>query len=305
MQRYFLKRIWHSLVCIIGISVIIFCISHFVGDPATLLLPPEVSKADRKSYRESLGLDDPIYTQYIRFARNVLKGDFGKSFRYEVPVFELVTQKFPATLELGIAAILFATIVGAPCGIISAMRPRSLLDRLVRGFSLLGMAAPTFWVGIMLILVFAVELRLFPLSGRGGIKSLILPAVTLGWYSTAVITRMMRSTMLEVLDSDYIRMARMKGLSQRLIILKHCLRNVASVMVTVISLQLVILLAGAVITETIFSWPGIGRLLIQAVLASDYPVIQGVTLLSSVIFVVVNLAVDILYAIIDPRIKYA
>ena len=304
MLKYITKRFAHSIICIFGISVVVFLITHIIGDPVSLLLPPEASESDHLYYQQALGLDRPLFIQYLDFVKNALKGDFGQSFRFRVPVLRLVLEKFPATLELAVAGIVFAIILGVPSGIVAAVYPRSLMDRAVRAFSLLGMAAPTFWVGIMLILVFSVEFRLFPISGRAGFRSLILPAITLGWYSTAVILRMMRSTMLEILDSDYIKMARLKGLGSKAIIFKHSLRNAASVMITVISLQLVILLTGAVITETIFSWPGIGRLLIQAVLASDYPVIQGITFLSSVIFVLLNLVVDVMYVIIDPRIVY-
>jgi peptide/nickel transport system permease protein len=250
-----------------------------------------------------LGLDKPLSQQYFDFVKKSLRGDFGTSFRYNVPVLQLLSQKFPATLELALAATLFAVLLGGSAGIFSALRRGSFSERFIRGFSLLGMSTPTFWVGIMLILVFGVHLSLFPISGRGGFRALVLPSITLGWYSSAVIARMTRSTMIDVLGSDYIRMAIMKGATRRAIILRHCLRNVLTTMVTVISLQFVILLAGAVITETVFAWPGIGRLMVQAVLASDYPVIQAITLLCSVIFVLINLLVDLLYVAIDPRIR--
>jgi peptide/nickel transport system permease protein len=305
MLRYTAKRFGHAIICVLGISIIVFLITHIIGDPVSLLLPPEASEADHNHYRQALGLDKPLSLQYLDFVRKALRGDFGTSFRYKVPVVQLLGQKFPATLELAIAATLFAVLLGGGSGIFSALRRGTLIDRFIRGFSLLGMSTPTFWVGIMLILIFGVHLSLFPISGRGGVRALVLPSITLGWYSSAVIARMTRSTMIDVLGTDYIRMAIMKGATRRAIILRHCLRNVSTTMVTVISLQFVILLAGAVITETVFAWPGIGRLMVQAVLARDYPVIQAITLLCSVIFVLINLFVDLLYVLIDPRIRLA
>lgn len=304
MGYYILKRCVHSLICIVGISIIIFLITHMIGDPVALLLPPEASQAQHAQYRKDLGLDDSLPVQYASFLKKALSGDLGRSFRYNVPVLNLILEKFPATLELAGIAILLAVFFGFAAGLVSAVRPNSWRDKIVRGLSLFGMSTPTFWIGIMLILFFSVQLRLLPLSGREGLASFVLPGVTLGWYSTAVIARMMRSTMMDVLDTDYIKMAAMKGAPKRVIILKHSMRNVLTTMTTVISMQFVILLAGAVITETIFSWPGIGRLLIQAVYANDYPVIQGITLLCSTLFVIINFIVDILYVIIDPRIRY-
>jgi len=305
MLKYITKRFAHSIICIFGISIVVFLITHIIGDPVTLLLPPEASESDHLYYKHALGLDKPLYLQYLDFVKNALRGDFGQSFRFKVPVLQLVLQKFPATLELAIAATIFAIFLGCSSGIISALKRGSLIDKFVRGFSLLGMSTPTFWVGIMLILIFGVHFSFFPISGRGSFRALILPSITLGWYSTAVIARMMRSTMIDVLETDYIKMAIMKGAPKRVIIFKHCLRNVLTTMITIISLQFVILLAGAVITETIFAWPGIGRLMIQAVLASDYPVIQAITFLCSVIFVLINLVVDLFYLVIDPRIRFA
>jgi ABC-type dipeptide/oligopeptide/nickel transport system permease component len=268
-------------------------------------MPPEASRAEHEDYRHALGLDRPLHIQYFHFVRDAVRGDFGKSYRFGVPVFQLVMEKFPPTVELAVVGMLFAVILGFSSGIISATRPHTLIDKMVKGLSLMGMAAPTFWVGIMLILIFSVQFRLFPISGRGGLKSLILPGITLGWYSAAVISRMMRSTMLDILDCDYIRMAILKGAPKHVVIFKHALRNALTTMITIVSLQFVILLAGAVITETIFAWPGIGRLLIQSVYAGDYPVIQGITLICSILFVLINLAVDVLYVVIDPRIRYS
>lgn len=305
MLRYLARRLWHAALCVLGVSILVFAITHMIGDPSNLLLPPEASAADREAYRVALGLDRSPVTQYLLFLSHAVQGDLGNSYRFQVPVLELVLDRFPATIELAVAAMLFAIVLGVSSGIVSAIWPGTPLDRMVQGGSLLGMAAPTFWVGIMLIMVFSVQLRLFPTAGRSGWASLVLPAITLGWYSTAVISRMTRSTMLEVLDSDYIRMSVLKGTPRSVIILKHCLKNILTTMITIVSLQLVVLLAGAVITETIFAWPGIGRLLIQSAAGGDYPVVQGITLLCSVLFVLIDLATDFLHFAVDPRIRTA
>jgi peptide/nickel transport system permease protein len=305
MGAYLINRLAQALVCLLGISVIVFAITHLIGNPDVLLLPAEASAEDRAVYRHALGLDKPVLQQYLIFLSNALVGDFGESYRFHVPVLELVLGRFPATIELALAAIIFALAFGVSSGIVSAVWPGRLVDRMVQGVALLGMAAPTFWVGIMLILLFAVQFQLFPIAGRSGFASLVLPAITLGWYSTAVISRMTRSTMLDVLDSDYIRMSILKGAPRRVIILKHGMKNILPTMITVVSLQLVVLLAGAVITETIFSWPGIGRLMIQSVAGGDYPVVQGITLISSVLLVLINLITDLLYFVVDPRIRHS
>lgn len=305
MGRYVLSRLLQALICLLGVSIIVFAITNLIGDPDVLLLPFEASAQDREAYRRALGLDQSAVQQYLIFLGNALTGDFGESYRFHVPVLELVLDRFPATIELALAAIVFAFVLGVSTGIVSAVWPGRWVDRLVQGGALLGMAAPTFWVGIMLILVFSVQFQLFPIAGRSGFASLVLPAVTLGWYSTAVISRMTRSTMLDVLDSDYIRMSILKGTPRRVIIFKHAMKNILPTLMTVVSLQLVVLLAGAVITETIFSWPGIGRLLIQSAAGGDYPVVQGIALISSALFVLINLLTDLLYFVVDPRIRHS
>jgi peptide/nickel transport system permease protein len=305
MGRYLVKRLIQALICLLGVSLIVFAITHLIGDPDLLLLPAEASAEDRAVYRHALGLDKPAMQQYLVFLSKAVTGEFGESYRFHTPVLELVLGRLPATIELALAAMIFAIVFGVSSGIISAVWPGRWVDRLVQGAALLGMAAPTFWVGIMLILLFSVQFQLFPIAGRSGFASLILPAITLGWYSTAVISRMTRSTMLDVLDSDYIRMSILKGAPRRVIIFKHGMKNILTTMITVVSLQLIVLLAGAVITETIFSWPGIGRLLIQSAAGGDYPVVQGITLISSALFVLINLSTDLLYFVIDPRIRYS
>ncbi len=305
LGQFLLKRIIQSVICIIGISVIVFSITNLIGNPVLLLMPSEASAADHAAFEKSLGLDKPAVQRYFIFAGRALTGDLGESYRFNTPVLDLVLDRFPATIELAVAAIALAVVLGVGSGILSAVKPRSIWDRIVEVLAFSGMAAPTFWVGIMLIMLFSVTWGLFPSSGRAGWASLVLPAVTLGWYSTTVISRMTRSTLLETLDADFIRTSVLKGAPPRVVVFKHCMKNMLPTLITIVSLQFVTLLAGAVITETIFSWPGIGRLLVQSVNGGDYPVVQGITLICSVLFVVINLVTDLLYFALDPRIKYA
>ena len=261
---YLVERLLQAIVCILGISVIVFSITYLIGDPVHLLLPPEASSADREAFRSAMGLDRPALERYGLFVLNAIQGDLGQSYRYHMPVVEVVLERFPATLELAVAAIVFAVVLGIGSGMLSAVRPGSAWDRMVELIALSGMAAPTFWVGIMLIWLFAVELHIFPTAGRSGAAALVLPAVTLGLYSAAVISRMTRSTILEALGEDFVRTAVLKGAPQRVILFVHCLKFVLPALVTIVSLQFVLLLSGAVITETVFSWPGVGRLLVQS-----------------------------------------
>ena len=300
---YLVERLLQAIVCILGISVIVFSITYLIGDPVHLLLPPEASAADREAFRSAMGLDRPALERYGLFVLNAIQGDLGQSYRYHMPVVEVVLERFPATLELAVAAIVFAVVLGIGSGMLSAVRPGSAWDRMVELIALSGMAAPTFWVGIMLIWLFAVELHIFPTAGRSGAASLVLPAVTLGLYSAAVISRMTRSTVLEALGEDFVRTAVLKGAPQRVILFVHCLKFVLPALVTIVSLQFVLLLSGAVITETVFSWPGVGRLLVQSASGGDYPVVQGLTLLLSVAFVLIQLLSDLLQFALDPRLR--
>ncbi len=302
---FLIDRLVQAIICIVGISIIIFSITHLIGDPVQLLMPAEASESDRQTFRQSLGLDRPAITRYFVFLVNALQGNLGESYRFNTPVLSLVWDRFPATLELAAAAIVIAVVLGVVSGIISAIKPGSFWDKFFELIALSGMAAPTFWVGIMLIMLFAVELRLLPSSGRAGALSLVLPAVTLGWYSTAVISRMTRSAMLEALAEDFVRTAVLKGAPTTVILFKHCLKYILPALLTIVSLQFVTLLAGAVITETIFAWPGIGRLLIQSAYGGDYPVVQGITLICSVLFVLIQLLADVLQFLLDPRIRLA
>jgi len=300
---FLINRILQAIICILGVSVIIFSITHLIGDPVQLLMPPEASEADRLAYRKAMGLDRSVVEQYFLFLSKAVTGNLGDSYRFNMPVTELVWDRFPATIELAVAAIFLAVLFGVGTGVLSAVWPNSFWDKFFEFVALSGMAAPTFWVGIMLIMVFSVDLRWLPSSGRSGVLSLVLPAITLGWYSTAVISRMTRSAMLETLDADFIRTAVLKGAPTHVIVFRHCLRYVLPMLVTIVSLQFVTLLAGAVITETIFAWPGIGRLLIQSAYGGDYPVVQGITLICSVIFVIIQLLADIMQFVLDPRIR--
>lgn len=304
MIKYILRRLFYSIFMVLGITIIIFVITNIVGDPVALLMDPEAPKEQYQMLKRQLGLDRPFYVQYLVFLRNLVQGNFGSSFQFEEPAMDLVMQHLPATVELTLAGMSFAIVIGIPIGIISAVRPYSLVDRLARLLALAGQAAPGFWLGIMAILFFGVKLKILPISGRGSLAHLVLPAMTLGFYAMAAILRLTRSAMLDVLDQDYIRTARIKGLGEGKVILKHAFKNALIPVITIVSLFLGRLLGGAVITETIFAWPGLGRLAIQAIQSSDFPVVQAAVFVMSLFFIVINLAVDIIYSWIDPRITY-
>ena len=304
MLKYVVRRLSHSILMILGITIIIFIITNVIGDPVALLLDPASRKEDFEALRRQLGLDQPFYVQYLVFLKGVVRGNFGESLRAHEPAMRLVLQHLPATIELTMAAMVFMLMVGIPVGVVSAARPNSIGDRLGRLFALGGQAAPNFWLGIMAILIFGVKLKWVPISGRGGFDRLILPAITLGFFGMAAVMRLTRSAMLDVLDKDYIRTARIKGLPEYKVVLKHGFKNALIPVVTYVGLLLAGLLGGAVITETIFAWPGLGRLAVQSITMNDFPVVQAVVFLASVVFISINLLVDILYCWIDPRISY-
>ncbi|MDH4265279.1 MAG: ABC transporter permease [Deltaproteobacteria bacterium] len=303
MKSYILKRLFHCIFVLIGISVVVFIILHLTGDPAALLMPMDATPEQVAQFRKEMGFTDPLLVQYWRFFQGTLHGDFGLSFRHSQPALDLVLERMPATIQLTITAMIIAMIIAVPVGIISAIRRNSILDHIGMTGALLGQSTPVFWLGIMLILVFSVTFQWFPSSGRGTLQHLILPAVTLGMFSMARTARMMRSSMLEVLGQEYMKTARAKGLSPRKVILKHALKNALIPVVTIVGMELGTLLGGAVITETIFAWPGVGRLAVQAIYNRDYPVVQAAVFLLASIFVLVNLVVDILYTYLDPRVK--
>ncbi len=303
MARFLARRAIQALLVLLGVSAVVFLLLHVTGDPAALLLPPDASPADLAQFRHALGFDRPLLEQYARFLGGVLRGDFGDSLRYHAPALRLVLQRVPATAELAFAALALALLVAIPAGIFSAVTRGTFWETLMMSGALLGQSVPTFWLGIMLILVVSVTLGWLPAAGRGGPEYLILPAITLAGFSMARIARLVRSGMLEVLSQDYIRTARAKGLSELALLRRHALRNMLIPVVTVIGLDLGTLLGGAVITETIFAWPGIGQLAISAIQFRDYPLVQSAVFLVAVGYVLVNLLVDVLYTVLNPRIR--
>ncbi len=305
MFGYLVRRLLIAIPTILGVLVIVFAMVRLApGDPALYLAGEFASPQQVQQIRERFGLDRPQHEQFIIFLGNVVQGDLGRSTRTNRPVVQDLRERFPNTLELAFAAIVVALVVGIPAGVISAVRPNTWLDYVVTLGSLIGVSMPVFWFGLLAILYFSVQLGWFPVAGRGTFAHLVLPAVTLGVSSMAIITRMTRSAMLEVMSQDFIRTARSKGLKQSLVINKHALRNALIPVVTIGGLEFGTLMAGAVLTETVFSWPGIGRLLVDSILARDYPVVQGAVLLIAISFILINLLVDLVYGLIDPRIRY-
>jgi peptide/nickel transport system permease protein len=294
---------------LLGVSVITFSMMHFVpGDPAEVIAikryGEEVTAETIEHVRAELGLDQPVPVQYLRWLTSVLQGELGYSFRTDRPVLDEILTRLPATIQLALAGMLVALIIAIPVGIISATRQYSTVDNLSMFGALLGVSMPNFWLGLLLILFFSVYLGWLPVFGRGGIEHLVLPAITLGTGMAAITTRLIRSSMLEVLGQDYIQTARAKGLKERIVIYKHALKNALIPVVTIVGLQFAALLEGAVIVEVIFAWPGIGRLLVDSIFARDFMLIQGCILFIAAMFVLVNLLVDISYAYLDPRIRY-
>ena len=303
MSVYLLRRLAQSVLVLLGVSFVVFLILYLTGDPALVLLPPDATAADIREFRARMGFNDPFIVQYGRFLGGALRGDFGQSVRHGEPAFGLVLERLPATFELSGAALLVALLLAIPAGVVSAVRRNTATDYVATVVALLGQSMPTFWLGIMLILIFSVQLNVLPSSGRGGLEHLLLPAVTLGLFTTARITRLTRSGMLEVLNQDYIRTARAKGVSGPPVVWKHAFKNAAIPIVTIVGIELGTLLGGSVITETIFAWPGVGRLSVQAIYNRDYPVVQAAVFLLASTFVLVNLVVDLLYTYLDPRIR--
>jgi peptide/nickel transport system permease protein len=302
VSAFLIRRFLRFIVVCFGVSVVTFAILQASGDPVALIMP-EAPEADRAELREALGLDDPIATQFVRFVSNAVRGDFGKSFFHREPAFRLVIERIPTTLALTSLAIVFALAVAVPVGIYSAVRRNTLIDHAATVVVFLGQSMPVFWIGIMLMLLFAVQWRLLPVSGWDTWSSMILPAVTLGSFTTPLFMRIVRSSMLEVINLDYVRTARAKGLSEWVVILRHALRNAALPVVTVIGIQLGLLLAGAVLTETVFAIPGLGRLIVRAIVQLDFPIVQAGVFLLAMIIVVANFVVDVLYVYLNPTIR--
>lgn len=303
MGAYIIRRILQSLIVILGVIIITFLISRVLGDPVALLLPPEATPEQRAYLTKDLGLDRPLYIQLVVYVSKVLKGDFGQSFRHQEPAMKLLLDRIPASLYLSLIATLISVCIALPLGIISAIKRGTIFDQIGMTLALLGQSIPAFWAGIMLILLFAVQLGWFPPSGYGGPKHVILPAVTLALFFSAATARLTRSSMLDVLDMDYVRYARLKGVPEFVVIMRHVLRNAFITILNIVALQLGLLLGGAVITEFIFSWPGIGRLSLDAIYNRDFPVIQATVVVAASFFVVINLLVDIIYSATDPRVS--
>ncbi len=301
--QFLTYRLVRMLIALISVVTVVFIVMRLSGDPVPLLLPPDASIADMERLRHDMGLDRPIFVQYAAFVQQAVRGDFGRSIHFRSSAFGVVWERVPATLELAFASFLCAIVIAIPAGIISAIRRGSVYDNIVMGVALVGQAAPTFYIGIMLILVCSLWLGLFPTSGRGEWRQLVMPSITLGAFAMASIARITRSAVLEILQADFIRTARAKGLPEFWTLAKHTMRNAAIPIVTIVGLQLGNLLGGAVVTETIFSWPGIGRLAIQSIYNRDYPVVQSCVFITAAMFVVLNFLVDVAYGILDPRIR--
>ncbi|HYS93122.1 MAG TPA: ABC transporter permease [Candidatus Acidoferrales bacterium] len=306
MKTYILRRVAQSALTLLGVSVLVFVILRVLpGDPARMLLPDGAPESAVAELNRQLGLREPLIVQYGLFLRSVAHGDFGQSFQYRAPALRVVLERLPATVQLTVAAMLVTIAAGVSLGIGTAVRRGTRYDVAGTILAVLGQSLPNFWLGIMLILLFGVALRWLPTSGFAGWTSLVLPAVTLAAFPTALVARLTRSSMLEILNRDYIRTGRAKGLAERSVVLRHALRNAAIPVLTVIGLQIGALLGGAVITESVFAWPGMGKLIVDAIFFRDFPVVQTVLILSATVFVGINLLVDLLYTIIDPRIRYS
>lgn len=305
MRKYLVRQVLQIVPVLFIISFVVFALVYMAGDPVSLMLPEDASEADRQALREALGLDEPFIYQYFRFMSDLVSGDFGTSFRYHQEALPLVLERLPATFELAVASMLVAVMMAVPLGIYAATKRNRFVDLLISGGAVLGKAMPNFWFGIMLILLLAVKYKLFPVSGRGTIAHLILPAITLGTGIAAEMTRLIRSSMLEILHQDYIRTAKSKGLSDLLVVYKHAFRNSLIPVVTITSLQMAYLVSGALITETVFSWPGLGQLLVQAVNGRDMAVVQAAVFVIAILVILINILTDVIYRLLDPRIKYS
>ena len=305
MQRFLVRRLFITILTILAVSVIIFALARAAGDPRSLLLSRQARVAQWDALGEKLGLNKSYVHQYGIFMKDLVQGDFGDSIAERRPVIDVIGERIQATFELGAAALVWSTIVGVPLGILGAVRRDSIFDRVGKVIALIGQSAPPFWIGIMLIFFFAVRLEWLPPSGREDPESIVLPAITLGWWFVAVNMRLIRSAMLDVLDSEFIKLARAKGASERSIIWKHALKNALIPALTFAGISLGSMVTSSVVVELVFAWPGLGRLAVDSMLRSDYPVLQGVVIIFTLLYLASALLVDILYAYIDPRIRYA
>lgn len=303
MKGFVLRRAGYALISLFLLSLTIFCFVRVTGDPAALLVEPGASPGDIAAIHHQFGLDRPLWVQYWLFMSALLHGDLGQSFYYQTPVMQLYLSRLPNSIELAFVAMIFSLVIGIPAGILAAVHVGRFWDSFGKLLTLLGLSMPSFWVGLLLILLFSVYLGWLPSSGSGTPWHLIMPAFALGWYFAAAHMRLTRSSMLEVLGSEYIKLARIKGLPQMLVIGKHAFKNALIPVLTLAGINLVLMINVAVVVETVFAWPGIGRLLYEGIAFRDFPVVQGVVIMGGAMIVVVNLLIDILYAVIDPRIR--
>jgi peptide/nickel transport system permease protein len=303
MQRYVCKRIFQSLLTLFVLSMLIFIVCRLTGDPLVLMLPDDASPEDVAQLRTALGLERPLPVQYWRFLKSALQGDFGRSIKGQVPVLDLIKERLPNSLRLALVSLLITVILAFPLGVMAAVKKGTAVDTLANLIAVLGQSLPQFWVGIVLIQVFAVHLRWLPVAGNSSHWHYILPSFTLGWFLVAGIMRLLRSSMLDVLDSEFVKLARIKGVSGWSVVWKHALKNAIMPVLTFAAIYLAILITGAILVETVFAWPGIGQLIYQGIVYRDFPVIQAVVLLTAVIVVSVNFVVDIAYGYLDPRIR--
>jgi len=305
VQRFVLRRLAQSVVLLFVLALIIFALARVSGNPADLLLREDATQEDRAHFLHALGLDRPIHEQLYLFLGGLLRGDLGESIRYRKPAAEVFFERLPNTLQLLPLAMVGALVIAIPLGVLAAVYRGTIIDRISSGIAVVGIATPSFWLGIVLIYVFSIKLGLLPSSRMGGPSHYVLPAITLGLFLVAGMMRLVRSSLLEVMGSEFVKLARLKGLSQTVVIWKHCLRNALIPVTTLFGVYFALLITGAIVTETVFAWPGVGRLTYEAVIFRDYPLLQAVILLKAIIVLGVNLGVDILYAYLDPRVRYA
>jgi peptide/nickel transport system permease protein len=305
MKRYALRQLVQLLVVVVGISMLAFAILHVIGDPVLLLLPQNAGKEEYERYTKLLGLDKPMYVQYWKFASRAVQGDFGKSWYTDTPAFKLVLERMPPTLYLTTAGLVCALLIALPLGILAALKRHSFVDNLCTMLAVAGQAMPIFWLGIMLIIIFAVRLKVLPASGYGSWQHFLMPAFTLGAFLAPITMRLVRSGVIEIMNMEYIRTARAKGFGERAVVVKHAFRNACIPVITVLGLQFGQLLGGAIVTETVFAWPGVATLTVDSIRNQDFPVVQCAVVLLALIIVSVNFVVDMIVGFIDPRIRIA
>jgi peptide/nickel transport system permease protein len=304
VRRYILRRLLQGIVLLVVLALIVFALARVTGNPADLLLPEDATAEDREHLLRALGLDRPVHEQLVQFLGGAVRGDLGQSIRYRKPAVEVFFERLPNTLMLVPLALAGAIVVSVPLGLLAAVYRGTFLDRICGGVAVLGIATPSFWLGIVLIYVFSIQLGVLPSARMGGPSHYILPVITLSAFLVAGMMRLVRSSVLEILDSEFVKLARIKGLSQSVVIWKHCLRNALIPVVTLFGVLFALLVTGAIVTETVFAWPGVGRLTYEAVIFRDYPLLQAVILLKAILVLGVNLCVDVLYAYLDPRVRY-